>query len=161
MVVRKKLGRNLRPNNIFAAVRLCIDRATEQRRPYKVVADKMGISEDKLYRWVAEGTIPTHSIRPFEEACGFTYISDYLVMARENKIVITIPTGKNASVADLAELQGTFADVMTLLVRCYQRGEAVAGTVEALSQTILQLVYQRSNVLKMEEPEFDIFGSEL
>jgi hypothetical protein len=96
-------------------------------------------------------------IRQFEEFCGITLVSEYLCMAHGNKVVVAIPAGKKTEVADLAELQGTFADAMALLVRFYKNGADMDATVQALTVTLTQVAYQRINVLKAAAPELDLF----
>jgi hypothetical protein len=60
----------------------------------------------------------------------------------------------------LAELQGNFAEAITLLARFYQSGDALEDTVAAITKTLSQLAYQRSNVIKVDAPELGLFGAE-
>jgi hypothetical protein len=137
---------------------LCVEFAAEvHRRPTKVLADLMGVELKTLYRWLADTSMPLNKIRQFETFCGVSFISDYLCMAHGNKVVISIPAGKKAGVEDIAEIQGNFAEAIALLSRFYQNGDALEATVSALTNTLTQLAYQRSNVMKAGAPELDLF----
>jgi hypothetical protein len=137
---------------------LCVEFAAEQRRTTKVLADLMGVEIKTLYRWLSENSMPLNRVRQFETFCGISLVSDYLCLAHGNKVVIEIPAGKKADVTELAEVQCCFAEAMALLARFYQNGDAVDATVAALTKTLSQVAYQRSNVIKTGEPELELFG---
>ncbi|MDQ2822427.1 MAG: hypothetical protein M3Y65_18960 [Pseudomonadota bacterium] len=137
---------------------LCVEFAGEHRRPIKVLADLMGVDPKTLYRWLAETSMPLNKVRQFETFCGIAFISEYLCLAHGNKVVVAIPTGKKSGTGELAELQAVFADAIGLLVRFHQHGTDVDGTVQALTETLVQVAYQRSNVLKVTTPELGLFG---
>ncbi len=137
---------------------LCVEFATEHRRPIKVLADLMGVEPKTLYRWLSDTSMPLNKIRQFEHFCGASFISEYLCLAHGDKVVISIPLGKKADVTDLAEVQCSFGQAIALLARFYQNGEALDETVSALTTTLTQLAYQRSNVIKAAEPELGLFN---
>lgn len=140
-------------------MQLCVDFAGEQRKPIKVIADLMGVELKTLYRWLADTSMPLNRIRQFEAFCGATYVSEYLCIAQGDRVVISIPAGKKASVVELAQVQATFAEAITLLVGFYESGDRADETVTALTTSLTQLAYQRSNVLKTSAPELDLFGA--
>jgi hypothetical protein len=154
-----KRWKSLHPSSLSEAMELCIDYAGEHRRPVKVLADLMGVEAKTLYRWLSDTSMPLNRIRQFEMFCGVSYISEYLCMARGDRVVIAIPAGKKAGVLELAQVQGAFADAMALMVRFYEHGDSAEETVSALTNTLVQLAYQRSNVMKSSAPELDLFGS--
>lgn len=158
MVVRKRKWKSARATSLSEAMELCLEYASEQRRPAKVLADLMGVELKTLYRWLADTSMPLNRIRQFETFCGASFISEYLCLAHGDKVVVAIPAGKKADVTDLAALQGNFAEAITLLARFYQHGEALEDTVASLTETLSQLAYQRSNVLKVSQPELSLFG---
>ena len=156
--MRNRQWKSARPGSVGDAMELCIEFAAEKnRRPIKVLADLMGVEVKTLYRWLSETSMPLNRIRQFEDFCGIAFVSEYLCMARGDKVVVAIPAGKKAGVTELSEVQGTFAEAMALLVRFYQRGEAMEDTVAAVTATLTQLAYQRSNVMKSGAPELDLF----
>jgi hypothetical protein len=158
MLLRKRRWKSVRASSLSEALELCVEYAAEQRRPIKVLADLMGVELKTLYRWLADTSMPLNKARQFETFCGVSFISEYLCMAQGDKVVVAIPVGKKSDVTDLAELQVTFAEVLTFLARFYHHGEAVDDTVAALTKTLSQLAYQRSNVLKVGQPELELFG---
>lgn len=156
--MRKRTWKSVRPASLGEAMQLSVEFASENNRPIKVLADLMGIETKTLYRWLAETSMPLNRIRQFESFCRIALISDYLCLAHGDKIVIAIPKGKKADVTELADLHGTFAEAMALLVRFYKDGRDVEATVDALSKTLTQVAFQRSNVLKSGSPELELFG---
>lgn len=157
MTMRNRRWKSVRPTSLSEAMELCVEFAAAHRRPVKVLADLMGVELKTLYRWLADTSMPLNRIRQFEAFCGASYISEYLCLAHGGKVVIDIPAGKKAGVAELAEVQASFAEAIALLARFYQNGDAVDETVSALTSTLTQLAYQRSNVLKSAEPELGLF----
>jgi hypothetical protein len=156
--MRKRGWKSVRPTSLSEAVELCIEFAAEHRRPVKVLADLMGVDTKTLYRWIADTSMPLNRMRQFENFCGIALISEYLVVAQGDKVVVAIPAGRKADVTELAEVQAGFAEAMLLLARFYQNGESVDPTVESLTRTLTQLAYQRSNVMKAGAPELDLFA---
>jgi hypothetical protein len=157
--MRKRSWKSVRPGTLDEALQLTVEFAAENRRPIKVLADLMGTETKTLYRWLADSSMPLNKVRQFETFCGITLVSEYLCLAHGNKVVVAIPAGKKAGVTELAELQGTFADAMALLVRFHQNGADVDGTIQALTATLTQVAYQRSNVMKVGSPELELFGA--
>jgi len=96
---------------------LCIQFASENRRPPKCIADLMGVPTTTLYRWLADISMPLNRVRQFEEFCGAAYVSEYLCLAHGDKVVISIPAGKKSNVTDLAEVQASFSESMMLEYR--------------------------------------------
>lgn len=159
--MRNRQWKSLRPSNLSEAVELCIEYATaKKRRPVKVLADLMGVDSKTLYRWLSDTSMPSNRIRQFEDFCGVSYVSEYLCLASGNKVVIDIPAGKRANVTDLAEVQASSSEAISLLARFYQSGAGLDETVAALTTTLTHLAYQRSNVQKAGAPELD-FGGDL
>lgn len=156
--MRKRSWKSVRPTSLSEAMQLCVEFAAENSRPIKVLADLMGVETKTLYRWLADTSMPLNRIRQFESFCRIALISDYLCLAHGDKVVISIPKGKKADVAELAELQGMFAETMALLVRFYKDGRDVESTVQALTKTLTQVAFQRSNVMKSGAPELELFG---
>ncbi|MFZ6775832.1 hypothetical protein ACO0LD_03300 [Undibacterium sp. Ji83W] len=160
MSLRKRRWKSVRATSLSEAMELCVEYAgSEQRRPIKVLADLMGVDVKRLYRWLGETSMPLNRIRQFEAFCGATFVSDYLCLAHGDKVVVAIAAGKTAKVTDLVEVQACFSEAMALLSRFYQNGDAIEQTLAALTTTLGQLAYQRSNVTKACEPELELFNT--
>ncbi|WP_375591749.1 hypothetical protein [Chitiniphilus eburneus] len=145
------------PASLGDAVQLCVEAASQKRRPPKVLADLMGVELKTLYRWFADTSIPLNRVRQFEEFCGAHFVSDYLSLASGNRVVVDIPTGRNANVLEMAALQANVAEAVALLVRFYESGDAPDATVEALSNSLSSFAFHRCNVLKAAAPELELF----
>lgn len=156
--MRKRNWKSAHPSSLSEAMELCVEYASTQRRPIKVLADLMGVESKTLYRWLADTSMPLNRIRQFEAFCGIALVSEYLCTAQGNKVVVAIASGKKAAVAELAEVQANAADAMALLARFYQDKVGLADTVAALTMVLSQVAYHRENVMKTGEPELELFG---
>lgn len=151
--MRKRKWKSLHAASLSEAVELCIERASERRRPAKVLADLMGVELKTMYRWLAETSMPLNRVRQFEEFCGARFISEYLCVADGHRIVIEIPTGRRPGVADLASLQTAFAEAAAVLCRYYASGHEQVEAITALTHAMTQAGYHRENVTKDRAPE--------
>jgi hypothetical protein len=150
----------IRPaHSIGHANELCLGEALKRRnRGIKTVAGLMGVKQDTLYKWLAEDRTPVCAVAPFENACGAHYLTDYL-SAQAGRLVVAMPSGR-ATTMDLAALQVLNGEVLTLLMRCYQKQSTPQETADALTGLICELAFHRANVARMDAPELDLFGSE-
>lgn len=155
--MRKRNWKSVRPSSLSEAFELCIEFASEQRKPVKVLADLMGVEVKTLYRWLAETSMPLNRVRQFEAFCGATFISEYLCLAHGNKVVVDIACGKKASVGNLAEVQANAAEAMALLTRFYAEGSDAESTLAAVTRTLTEFAYHRQNVQKTAAPELALF----
>jgi hypothetical protein len=157
---RKRNWKKVRPSSLQHAMELCLDHAREvHNRSVERVAELIDANKWTLYKWVAEGALPASRIRPFEFACGCTYVTDYLSTSA-HKLVIDMPSGKQVGAQDITELQGSFAESMGLLIKFYAGEAEVAETLGALTDTMSKLGWHRANVERHAEPELALFGSE-
>lgn len=159
--MRNRRWKSIRPSSLADAMELCVEHAAESRRPIKVLADLMGVPATTLYRWLSDSSMPSNRIRQFENFCGISLVSDYLCLAQGDKVVVSIPAGKKAGVTELGDVQVTLAEAMALLTKFYQQGVGLDETVVALTASLTQLAYQRSNVQKAAAPELELFGAAL
>lgn len=137
---------------------LCLDHGREKRNlSVDRVADLMGMpSKYTLYKWLENGRMPAVMIRPFEHACGATFLTQY-IGASAQKLLIDIPAGQPASQDDLLALQSTMNDAVTLLAQFYKgnlESEEVMGGINA---AMAQLAGHRCNVEKTAAPELALF----
>lgn len=156
---RRRNWKKLRATGLQHAMELCLDHAREvHNRSIDNVADLIDANKWTLYKWVAEGTMPAGRIRPFEFACGCSFITDWLA-ASAHKLVVEMPSGKKSGATDLNRLQGSFADAMSLLIKFYADEASAKDTLAALTETMTGLAWHRANVEKAAEPELGLFES--
>lgn len=123
--------KRVRARSVQEAMELCIDYARDVRNlSVEQIADLMGeASKWTLYKWIESASIPARKIRPFEHACGCTFLTEYLG-ASAHKLVIDYPNGKAACALEISDMQGHIAGAVGQLIRFYQ-GEADAEETEA------------------------------
>jgi hypothetical protein len=156
-----KLKRNwamVRAHSLVHGLELCIEFArVEHNRSVQQIADLMGMdSHNTLYKYLGSGRMPLNLLRPFEHACGCTFVSDWVGLSA-GKLVIDMPRAKKATAADVNQLQGNFAAAMGLLIDFYAGNAGADDTVAAVTATLVSLAGQRANVLAAAKPELDLF----
>lgn len=156
----KAAWKRIQANSIKEALRLNKEFArTFKRLTVPAIAELMAISEDRLYKWLSTGDMPVSYIPAYEHICGIDYVTQYLGI-RTDKILIDIPTGKNASELDIAKLQKLSAHAISLLISFYQDDDEVdlEKTTAALTQLLQGVAFHRENI--KTQPELDLYGDE-
>lgn len=143
---------------LLNAFELCLEFARDQRnRSVQQVAELMGLpSHWTLYKWLESGKMPVSLIRPFEHACGCTFVSDWVGLSA-GKLVIDMPRAKKATASDINQLQSNFAAATALLIDFYAGVVGADETVAALTATLVELAGHRANVSRADCPELDLF----
>ncbi|MDT8383033.1 MAG: hypothetical protein RRB22_01310 [Gammaproteobacteria bacterium] len=139
------------------AIRLCLDYA-QQKQNLSVprVADLIGTTEWAVYKWLSNGYLPSNKIRPFEHACGCTFVTQYIA-ASAHKLVVDIPKGAKVDDASVLGLQTSFNDAINLLARFYKDSADADETISALTSVMSQIAGHRENVSKTLAPELGLF----
>ncbi len=137
---------------------LCLDYGREKRNlSVERVADLMGIpSKWTLYKYLENGRMPATLIRPFEHACGATFVTQY-IGASAQKLLIDIPTGQAADQDDLLTLQTVLNDTVSLLAQFYKGNLESEEVMGGLTAAMGQLAGHRCNVEKAAAPELALF----
>jgi hypothetical protein len=144
----------VRPTSLREAMKLCTEYAqAKHNRSVDRIAELMGEpSPWNLYKWMSTGRMPANLIRPFEHACGCTFITQYIATSA-HRLPIPIPKGQPATGQDIHDLQTAVTEATGQLLQ-YQRGEASAeATLAAIDRAMGGLAYQRRNVERDEQPE--------
>jgi hypothetical protein len=148
--------KRIQPHSLRDALRLCKDHALE-KKGYSVgrIADLMGITEDLLYKWMANGKIPASYIPSFEHICGINFVTRWL-SASSGHLMISIPTGRDIKAEDVHTLQETLNTAIGKLLKFHKGKEVEAAEVLAAIQTGMEgLAWHKGNVEKHLQPEFD------
>lgn len=149
--------KRVRPNSATEALRLCKEYAQDKKNlSVERIADRMGVSHDSLYKWLAMGRLPFILVPAFEHTCGCHFASEWAV-ANAGKVAIDIPTGRTATQTDLVELNSCFGAALQLLSDFYAApGKADADTTLAALRTHLeQVAYHQHNVATYATPELE------
>tara|TARA_R110002050_G_scaffold269917_1_gene412453 strand:- start:63812 stop:64300 length:489 start_codon:yes stop_codon:yes gene_type:complete len=151
----KAAWKKLQATSLKEAFRLDKEYAREIKRlTVPAIAELMGASEDSLYKWLSNASMPTNLVPSYEHICGIDFITQYLAI-RSHKLLIDIPTGRQAAEIGLAEFQQLSADTTSLLVKHYQNGGEIDQTVEALTKLMAGAAFHRANIKTQPELEFD------
>lgn len=149
------------PTSLRHGMELCLEYAkSKHNRSIDRVADLMGLPNKwTLYKWLENGRMPAILIRPFEHACGSTFMTQYIATSA-HKLVVDIPSGKPASDEDVLAIQTGFNEAVNLLAKFY-RGEAdAANTMASLDAAMADIAGHRMNVQKAISPELDMFSGD-
>lgn len=156
--MRRRNWKRVNPTSLRHAMELCLDHGREKRNlSVDRVADLMGMpSKFTLYKWLENGRMPAVMIRPFEHACGATFLTQYIGTSAQ-KLLIDIPAGQPASQDDLLNLQSTLNDAVTLLAQFYKGNLQSEEVIGGITAAMAQLAGHRCNAEKAEAPELALF----
>lgn len=150
---KRRNWKTLRPNSTQAAIKLCLEYADAKfNRSIDNVADLTGTTNWAIYKWMANNSMPSQMIRPFEHACGIDYVTQYLA-ASGGKLLIEIPRGVRVKDDQVLALQTNFNEAINLLANFYKSKAGPDDTVAALMSVMSQLAGHRENVSKYDAPE--------
>lgn len=152
--------KRVRPNSLTEALRLCKEFAqAKANMSIERIADRMGVTHDSLYKWLATGRLPAILIPTYEHACGCHFVSEWLA-ASAGRLVIDMPKGRTVSQSELVELNSGFAAALQLLTNFYaSEGKAdPIETLDALTTHLQQVAWHHANVNVHATPELE-FGA--
>ncbi len=150
-------SKRLRANSFVHALRLCKEEAQAKRHlSVERIADRMGVTHDSLYKWLATGRMPGILIPAFELACGCSYASEWLA-ASAGRLVVPMPTGRKAEGTELLDMNSSCAAALQLLTTFYTTPQAAdtEATLGALRLHLEQVAYHHQNVTQFATPEFE------
>ncbi|WP_435100788.1 hypothetical protein [Arhodomonas sp. AD133] len=139
------------------AIRLCLDYAQHRHNASVArVGELVGVTEWAIYKWLHEGSMPSARIRPFELACGCTFVTQYIASSAR-KLVIDIPSGRASGQADLLDLQNAANQAVSLLTSFYRDEVETDDVLQGVTTAMECLAGHRENVRKADEPELGLF----
>ena len=147
-----------RSNSLSEAYQACINFALSKRRlSIERIADLMGLANHwSLYKWIANGSMPTKLIRPFETACGCTFVTEHLAASTGRHVLVSVPNGRHASPSDISALQEACTVACAAVIEFNRGGNrnAPAQTIAAINVAISRLATERGHVNTHAQPEF-------
>jgi len=153
----RRVWKNVRANSAIDALRLCKEYAQDKHNlSVERIADRMGVTHDSLYKWLATGRLPFILLPAYELACGCHFASEWAA-ASAGKVVVNLPTGRTLQQSDLVELNSCFGAALQLLADFYS-APAKAGAEEtlcALTNHLQQVAWHRANVGQHATPELE------
>jgi transcriptional regulator with XRE-family HTH domain len=151
----KAAWKRLQASSLKEAFRMDKEFARQFKRlTVPAIAELMGVSEDSLYKWLSNASMPSNLIPSYEHVCGIDYITQYFAI-RSHKLLIDIPIGRKAAEIDIADLQEITAEAMSLLIKFYRNGENLEQTTSALTNLMGGIAFHRENIQTQPSFEFD------
>ncbi len=146
------------PTSLRQAMELCLEYArSKHNRSVDGVAERMGLANKwSLYKWLENGRLPSILIRPFEHACGCTYVTQYIATSA-HKLLVDIPSGQATGETELLSLHSDFNAAVDLLRGFYDGKAEAPETLSALTEVMSQIAGHRENVNKAMTPELGLF----
>ncbi|TVO70876.1 hypothetical protein FHP88_15595 [Sedimenticola selenatireducens] len=151
--------KHLQPSSMDHAMRLDLEYAKEMKNlSVERVADRMGIKHWTLYKYVDNGSLPSHLIRPFEHACEcpHQFLTRYIAHSG-HLMTIGIPTGRKAKAKNINALQSSCTNAIDALLKFADQEMTADETLNALTATMEDLAWHRAEVERTDLPELD-FG---
>ncbi len=152
--------KRVQPNSLRDAMRLCKDHALEKKN-YTVerIADLMSVTDDLLYKWLANGRMPAACIPAYEHICGINFVTRWLAASTGN-LMIAIPSGRSGKAADMQELQELLNTAVGRLLQFYANKVDAESALASIQQGMEGLAWHRANVQKHLQPEFEFSGGD-
>lgn len=153
----RRIWKHVRANSLTHALRLCKEWAQDRHNlSIERIADRMGVSHDSLYKWLATGRLPAILIPAYEHACGRHFVSEWLASSAD-RLVVPLPKGRGASEADLLAVNSSCATALALLTQFYADPASadLAATTDALRAHLEQVAFHHVNVARYGAPELE------
>ncbi|MDP2607981.1 MULTISPECIES: hypothetical protein [unclassified Oceanobacter] len=157
----KRNWKREQPRSLKHAMELCVDHAKSVKNlSVERIADLIGItSQYTLYKWLDEARMPALMIRPFEHACGVSFVTQYLA-ASDYQLLVPMPKAKAAKDTDLMALQQSFSQAVTVLAAFYMGNESGESASAELARHMAEVASHRVRVERMGSPELELFGGD-
>ncbi|MBF5006380.1 hypothetical protein [Diaphorobacter caeni] len=153
----RPIWKNRRATSLVHALRMCKEYAQVRRNlSIERIADRMGVSHESLYKWLATGKLPAILLPSYELTCGVHYASEWLA-ASAGRLVVPMPKGAKADDAELIAMNTSWAAAFQALNKFYSApsAEAAESTLGALREHMAQVAYHQANVEQFATPELD------
>lgn len=145
------------PATLRDALQGCKDFANERHNlSVERIAERMGLEDHwALYKWIASGRMPLVLVPAYQHACGIDLVTRWLA-ASGHKLLVEMPAGRQATPADMVELNTGFATALQLLTNFYASSrQDPAATLEAIRGHLEQMAYHQHNVAQYATPELE------
>lgn len=149
--------KHARATSVLEALRMCKEFAQERHNlSVERIADRMGVTHDSLYKWLATGRMPAILVPTYEHACGCQFVSLWYA-AGTGKVLIDRPTGRAMTQGDMVEFNSGFAQALQLLSDFHANPVQAdaAATLEALSRHLEQVAFHHRAVATYATPELE------
>ncbi|MDO6488259.1 hypothetical protein Q4503_11140 [Colwellia sp. 6_MG-2023] len=146
------------PHNMNHAIQLCKQHALDNKNMSVArIADHLAITTDTLYKWLGNGRIPANHVFAYEQACGISFITEYLAHS-QGYLLVKAPTGRKAEHKDLNKLQLYMAQVAAKIIEANEGDCTAQDAIDHIKILMQDLAYQQKNVAAVQVPQtqFDL-----
>lgn len=140
------------------AIQLCKQHALDNKNMSVArIADHLAITTDTLYKWLGNGRIPANHVFAYEQACGISFITEYLAHS-QGYLLVKAPTGRKAEHKDLNKLQLYMAQVAAKIIEANEGDCTAQDAIDHIKVLMQDLAYQQKNVAAVQVPQtqFDL-----
>lgn len=140
------------------AIQLCKQHALDNKNMSVArIADHLAITTDTLYKWLGNGRIPANHVFAYEQACGISFITEYLAHG-QGYLLVKAPTGRKAEHKDLNKLQLYMAQVAAKIIEANEGDCTAQDAIDHIKVLMQDLAYQQKNVAAVQVPQtqFDL-----
>lgn len=149
--------KKFRPCNLQDAIEGCVEFARERHQmSVDRIADSMGLPNKwVLYKWIESANLPSRLIRPFEAACGATFVTAHLA-ASARKLLIDLPTGRRSGPGEIVIAQQACHEAISALIEFAAGKRPANETIAAITAGIESLARERAEVERSSQPELPL-----
>jgi len=152
----KRNWKTVQPTSLIDAMRLAKEYARERHNlSVERIADLIGVTHHDLYKWLANGRMPATLIPVYELACQCHFVSLWLVHST-GKMVIELPTGRDASAGDLNHLQVVVHEAVGQIIKFHNSSSDAPTAMSAIQSGLESLAWHRANIEKHAQPELEL-----
>ena len=99
--------------------------------------------------------MPINKVIAFEEACGISFVTQYLAHS-QGYLLVPAPTGRKAQHKDLTELQLFMTEVTALLIKSNEGLCSSTETIDGIKTLMEDLAFHQRNVAVTEQPQTEL-----
>lgn len=144
------------PHSLVKALNLTKEHGKEKHQlSVERIADRLGVSDSCLYKWLGDSTMPINRVIAFEQACGINFVTQYLAHS-QGYLLVPTPTGRKAEHKDLGELQLFMTQVMALIIKANDGQTGAESAIDGIKTLMEDLAFIQKNVAKNELPQNEL-----
>ncbi len=149
--------KRIRPHSLRYALELCKEHARERRNlSVERIAELMGLADHwTLYKWFQSGRIPANLIRPFEQACGIDFVTQWLA-GSSGKLLIDMPSGKAVDATEVQQLQEAQTEATAQILKFANGQTSAEEAIAAIVAAMEGLAWHKGNIEKHAQPELEL-----
>jgi len=154
--MKSRRWKHYQPSSLRRALEGCKEHAREQHNlSVESISEQMGLTDHwALYKWIQSGRMPAPLIISYERVCGINLVSRWIA-ARTGKLLVDIPSGRNAGAEDIQALQEQLHEVTGLLMNFYAGKAEADDTLAGIQNAMQALAWHRGNVQQHAQPQLE------